>query len=355
MAEQKDRRAAWWKPRDEAEEQLLRDAEVATRLAVLRGEDDPHSHMRKARSDRTRLHARHKAEEERAVQQGEWITKRETLIVPAVEAELDARGWIGRYRKPLPAWARGGGRRFGSTTIGGDKRLEISVRLPLAVQKRLERACHFEQEHLVEQLRAFYYRFGDSPAVPEPRTGAQPGDLERRYRDALRAEITTTGDILRAAVDRVIGVIPLAITLSSEDQKALAEVVAREKARSKDWWAARERGLASFHEPDDAKPIYHPDALIQRALLQDLDDRGWTGPYDAIPESPDAPVLADVAPFADRWIHGLAKLTIRLPRYLAERLGRACYWESGPGESLTEAVLQAAIERVIAPAHLTTT
>jgi hypothetical protein len=173
------RRRQWWAPRKEQLDQV----EKPTERSILR--------------------ARFKREYAAAVESGRLISTRDTLIVPAVVAELDERGWRGPY-DPLPVSARGPGRRWGSTNVGGDRRHLISVRLPADLHGRLERACYWETLDLVNQLEAFYDNYGDSPNLPEARPGEEPDALAIRYRDQLRADIVTTGDILRAAIDRVI-------------------------------------------------------------------------------------------------------------------------------------------------------
>lgn len=165
-------------------------------------------------ADRTIARGKLKKAFNAAVKAGKFIAKRDALIEPAVVAELDARGWVGPYDE-VPEEHQGPGRRYGSTDIGqryrkgdpfpgGSTTHRIGVVLSDEVGQRLVRACYHEHTHLVSQLEAFYGTFGDSPNLPDPRPGEQPGALARRYRDELRAEITTTGDILRAAIDRVI-------------------------------------------------------------------------------------------------------------------------------------------------------
>lgn len=173
------RRHRWWAPRKEQLDQV----------------EKP--------SERSILRARFKREYAAAVEAGRLISTRDTLIVPAVVAELDERGWRGPY-DPLPVSARGPGRRWGSTSVGGDRRHLISIRLPADLHARLERACYWENLDLVNQLERFYDNFGDSPNLPEARPGEEPNALAIRYRDQLRADIVTTGDVLRAAIDRVI-------------------------------------------------------------------------------------------------------------------------------------------------------
>jgi hypothetical protein len=141
-----------------------------------------------------------------------FITRRDILIEPFVVVGLDERGWHGPY-EPLPPAARGPGRRYGSTNVvprlpdepyAGPATRRIGVVLSDKVGNRLESACYHEQIDLINQLEAFYEVYGDSPHLPDPRPGETPDALAKRYRDELRAEIVTTGDILRFAVDRVI-------------------------------------------------------------------------------------------------------------------------------------------------------
>jgi hypothetical protein len=176
-----------------------------------------------APADRTLARGKFKRDFNAAVEAGKFITKRDVLIEPAVVAQLDARGWFGEVDDDgviqpypeVPEEHRGPGRRYGSTDIeqryrkgdpfpGGSTTRRIGVVLSDEVGQRLERACYHEHKHLVAQLEAFYGVYGDSPVLPDPRPGEQPSDLAKRYRDELRAEITTTGDILRAAIDHVI-------------------------------------------------------------------------------------------------------------------------------------------------------
>ncbi|MFI5593453.1 hypothetical protein ACIA5G_50975 [Amycolatopsis sp. NPDC051758] len=138
----------------------------------------------------------------RAVAQGALVPSRGALLASAVVAELDQRGRTGPYQS-VPAGGRGPGRRWGSTNIPGSTR-RVVLELPAEIGERLERACYWENLDLASQLEQFYDVFGDSPDLPDPRPGESPGVQAMRYRDQLRADITTTGDILREAVDRVL-------------------------------------------------------------------------------------------------------------------------------------------------------
>jgi hypothetical protein len=179
----------WWKPR----KQRLAEIEKPSERAAARG--------------------RYKEKFAAAVESGRLVTSRDTFITPAVIGELDQRGWHGPY-DPVPVAARGPGRRWGSTDIQGRSRpgsgegrsstRRIGVVLPDDVGTRLERACYWENLDRVGQLERFYDTFGDSPELPDPRPGETPDELAKRYRDALRSDITTTGDILRAAIARVL-------------------------------------------------------------------------------------------------------------------------------------------------------
>jgi hypothetical protein len=174
-------------------------------------------------ADRTIARGKLKRDFNAAVRAGKFITSRDVLIEDAVVAELDERGWFGvvdddgviHPYPEVPEEFRGPGRRYGSTDVeqryrvgdpfpGGSTTRRIGLVLSDEVGQRLARACYHEHKHLVAQLEAFYGVFGDSPLLPDPRPGEQPDELAKRYRDELRAQITTTGDILRAAVDRVI-------------------------------------------------------------------------------------------------------------------------------------------------------
>jgi hypothetical protein len=168
----------WWKPR----KKRLAQIEKPSELAKARG--------------------RYKEKFAAAVEQGILVPSRDALLSPAVVAELDQRGWTGPY-EPVPVAGRGPGRRWGSTTIPGLTR-RVVVELPTDIGERLNCACYWENLDLTSQLERFYDVFGDSPDLPDPRPGETPGAQAKRYRDQLRAEITTTGDILRAAVDRVL-------------------------------------------------------------------------------------------------------------------------------------------------------
>jgi hypothetical protein len=164
-------------------------------------------------SDRAVLRAKYKQQFQDLCDAGAFITRRDILIEPHVIAELDKRGWHGPY-DPLPLAARGPGRRYGSTDVvprrrpgepyTGPATRRIGVVLSDQVGARLERACYREQIHLINQLEAFYDVYGDSPVLPDPRPGETPNTVAKRYRDELRSEIVTTGDILRMAVEHVI-------------------------------------------------------------------------------------------------------------------------------------------------------
>ncbi|WP_284741744.1 hypothetical protein [Amycolatopsis sp. RTGN1] len=324
-------------------------------------------------TERAMLRAQQKKDFEEEVKAGRLITTRDTLIGPAVKAELDARGWTGPY-DPVPPLGRGGGRRWGSTNIHGDKRHQISVRLDDDLHERLEAACFHETADLVNQLEAFYGNFGDSSHLLDARPGEEPTALAARYRDQLRSEIITTGDIMRAAIDRVIGVIPAVVNVTQDQYVALHVVLFAEKERARRWWRPRNKAMKRMTDPQERKRardgheaaftaavnagelIVTMDGLLTAAIHAELESRGWTEEYKPLP--PEAARTAGQnaprPPDADQDEARDHQVRLRLAGPFGIHLERACYWESTKaGHTVTPAdVLADAVALLLAATGL---
>ncbi len=319
----------------------------------------------KSPSARTKLRAQLKKELDDEISAGRLIITHDALIAPAVEAELDALGWGGPY-EPLPLLARGGGRRWGSTAVHGDRRHQIAVRLDDKLHDRLQRACYHEQIDLVNQLEAFYETYGDSPDLPDGRPGEEPDALAARYRDELRAEILTAGDVMRAALDRVIGVTTATIGLAHEQHDALCALLVAERERARRWWRQRKETLKAIRDPVTRKRAlarcerdYHQavetgelvvttEGFILPAINAELEARGWTKPYAALPHRPSQVESLESVRHTPTSAAG-HRIRIRIPGAFRLHLERACYWErlgTHQEATLTE-LLHAAVIRAI--------
>ncbi|MFD7590863.1 hypothetical protein ACFV84_36095 [Kitasatospora sp. NPDC059811] len=176
---------------------------------------------RQAASERREIRRRHATL--RAA--GKLAGTRDLVMARALRAELEARGLDQEWPEPPRGEVDAPGRRLGVSPRrhgrqigegGFPQRLAVTVDLELATTVR--RAAYWTSAEVYEQLRAWELRWGDGPevALREAERNGVPGPLAllsaagRRAapaealeeRERLRALILTTGDLVRAAVDR---------------------------------------------------------------------------------------------------------------------------------------------------------
>ena len=186
-------------------------------LVLLRGKAASEA-RRRIRAEQTRLRA-----------SGALLGTRDLVVTQGVRAELAARGWDQTY-EPIPDDARsipgrpvGAGPRHYQQDEDGESTLSarMAVRLPADLGEQMLRALHWEMAPIITALWQWKARWGDGPTVilkEAQRSGLgnsflahfTPARAPRADADAileraqLQAQIVTTGDIIRAAVQRTI-------------------------------------------------------------------------------------------------------------------------------------------------------
>ncbi|MFE3603439.1 hypothetical protein [Streptomyces sp. NPDC059142] len=156
---------------------------------------------------------------------GEFGGTRDDIVTRAVRQELRARGLDRKWPKPPEGALDGPGRPWGtppSAPMGeGGYTHRVSVNLPLALGETVRRAAYWTSKAAVEGLQEWADRWGDGidVAIREAERDGVPPELALmsaagrpsapqsalEIRDRLRQQILTTGDLLRAAVDRTAG------------------------------------------------------------------------------------------------------------------------------------------------------
>ncbi|TJZ41221.1 hypothetical protein FCH28_37695 [Streptomyces piniterrae] len=153
---------------------------------------------------------------------------RDLVVAREVRAELKRRKMAGPY-EPVPAGdVSAPGRRVGAGPRHyhrfGDEKTTLTarmpVRLPAMLGEQLVRSCYWMSEPAVKALWEWQTRWGDGPEVimrEAQRRGAvtvldvfcaafasRPDADSILERAKLQAQVITTGDIFRAAVERAI-------------------------------------------------------------------------------------------------------------------------------------------------------
>jgi hypothetical protein len=158
-------------------------------------------------AEETALHEAIQAEFDELRKADQMLSTRSALIIPALKAELEERGWMRRRWKPVPAGVRSRrGRRVGTP----DQRFthRFVVQLPDNLGTRLVRACYNSSKKSVEGLQEWRLTFGDGPRGSlhkgEFWTGAGPSRTDMRRKEKFLSGITYPPDVLRAAAQRVV-------------------------------------------------------------------------------------------------------------------------------------------------------
>jgi hypothetical protein len=156
---------------------------------------------------------------------GEFGGTRDGIVARAVRQELRARGLDRKWPNPPEGAVDAPGRPWGtppSTPMGeGGYTERVSVNLPYNLGDTLRRAAYWTSKEAVEALQDWADRWGDGVdvALREAERDGIPAELALmsaagrpsapqsalEIRDRLRAKVLTTGDLLRAAIDRATG------------------------------------------------------------------------------------------------------------------------------------------------------
>lgn len=159
---------------------------------------------------------------------GKLAGTRDLVLTRDVRAELQRRKMHGEY-EPVPVEdTRAPGRRVGTGprhyNRSGDEETKLKarmpVRLPASLGEQLVRACYWTSAPAVKALWEWQERWGDGPEVimrEAQRRGAgtvlhlwcaamspRPDADSILEKAQLQAQIVTTGDVFRAAVQRAI-------------------------------------------------------------------------------------------------------------------------------------------------------
>lgn len=139
-------------------------------------------------------------------QAGELVGTRTAYMLPALRGLLDERGWTARRWRPVPRQRHG--RPWGTHDEVFDAR--VSLRLPPNVGELVVRACYWTSRPAVAQLQVWYDQHGDHwrGQLHDPAAqwhGAGPSHADLNERELLIAQVVTTGDVLREAISRALG------------------------------------------------------------------------------------------------------------------------------------------------------
>lgn len=155
----------------------------------------------------------YRAERDRLIAGGELAFTRPQLLRQALRAHIDAMGWRQREWKSVPAGEDvGPGRRWGT----GHQNFTTSLLVDCddVEGELVRRVAYWQSEAATRELVKWTDRWGRGPAaardLPEAVQGLAmiatmlnpPRAKDMRERDKLRAQIVTTGDIMRQIIRR---------------------------------------------------------------------------------------------------------------------------------------------------------
>ncbi|MCX5192307.1 hypothetical protein OOK31_00095 [Streptomyces sp. NBC_00249] len=172
-----------------AETKWQADAEQTAGVLNLRGPG-----LRTAR-------ARIRAERDRLRESGRHRVTRRRALTPALHTELEQRGLLQQW-EPVPEGAQQAGQMLGGTGphAGAGLTGRLCVALPDAIWMPLHRGLYWTNLPHLEALQAWTDQWGRGRAAG--RAAVPQEVLDERARHA--AHVTTTGTVLRAALDRII-------------------------------------------------------------------------------------------------------------------------------------------------------
>ncbi|MEU6946621.1 hypothetical protein ABZ957_15535 [Streptomyces sp. NPDC046316] len=154
---------------------------------------------------------------------GEFGGTRDDIVTRAVREELRARGLEREWPEPPEGELEAPGRRWGTPPSqpmgGGGYTHRLTVNLPHTLGDTVRRASYWTSKDAVEALQDWADRWGDGVdvALREAERNDIPAELALlaaagrpsapksalEIRDRLRQQVLTTGDLVRAAVDRI--------------------------------------------------------------------------------------------------------------------------------------------------------
>jgi hypothetical protein len=163
--------------------------------------------------DRTELLAEFRAEREKLVAAGYLAYSQADVLRQALDAHITATRWRSKSWDPIPS-GRGAhrGRAYGAVT--GNYDAALSFQAPEGDVELIRRVSYWTSDKPVRELVKWYKRWGRGPAhIPDLPPEAQamatiatylnlPPMKELLYRDRLRAQVLTVGQILRDVVHR---------------------------------------------------------------------------------------------------------------------------------------------------------
>ncbi|MFE2275547.1 hypothetical protein ACFXB4_40815 [Streptomyces lavendulae] len=142
-----------------------------------------------------------RAERDRLRENGTHRVSRLRALAPALRAELDHRGLL-RDWDPIPEGAQRAGQTLGGT--GPNRGTGLTARLVVSLTESLwtplHRGVYWTNLPHVQALELWRDRWG--PGSSTGRTTATPDALAERER--IAAHITTTGDVIRAALTHAL-------------------------------------------------------------------------------------------------------------------------------------------------------
>lgn len=189
----------WWEERVKAAKEIGQAGAAAGHRGALRAA------LAEARAERAQLRAA-----------GELVGSRDRLMSHTASQVLARKGWDVDW-PPLPTGAGSErGRRWGVTPADPPYAERLSLDLTESVGTQVRTAAHWVSAEAVQHLQEWFDRWGDGPAAtdredaPVATAGLIAHALHApRYedlaeRDAWRARIVTSGDILRMAADAAL-------------------------------------------------------------------------------------------------------------------------------------------------------
>ncbi|MFB9593740.1 hypothetical protein [Streptomyces racemochromogenes] len=172
-----------------AEERWLAEETKREQLALLRGAE--------RRAGQARLRAgRHERRES-----GLHRPTRALVLAPGLRAEPEHRGLMKDW-EPVPTEAPRAGQTLGGTgpRAGAGLTGRLVVALPEALSVPLVRGVYWSNQPHLQALQAWTDQWGPGPAAG--RSAAPPDALAKR--ELIARHITTTGEIVRTALDRAL-------------------------------------------------------------------------------------------------------------------------------------------------------
>lgn len=156
---------------------------------------------------------------------GEFAGTRDDMVARAIREELRARGLDREWPEPPEGEVDAPGRRWGtppSQPLGeGGYKARLTVKLPHTLGETVRRAAYWTSKPAVEALQTWADRWGDGieVAMRKAERNGIPAELALlaaagrpsapqsalEIRDQLRQQVLTTGELLRAGVDRATG------------------------------------------------------------------------------------------------------------------------------------------------------